>query len=370
MGRLWIRMPPGKNQPAHWALISSNLSGPTTDGQLKLKMNAGQGAGSWAQHVAPDAPYSQLLQLRDRSGRNWFPACWMSTQSNFYSIEYTAAINPGDYTGDSGWTASHRRILNDDSGPFEENTGTQDRGFGSQVFTRVETSGSLYRSNEEYVGFYGLPVGMFLDAAETQREITRINNPGSWATTAQLFRVEVTLEMIGYSVSKNVSVVSSNYYQASSNYARLPGRGTISYLGPLTYKPAYQNPDGQFVIPDNNSQIIVVTFNSGVYNFPAPRGIAFTRDTAGSVIWAGDLNNLGWPGPNNHGIDQPSGGPATVTHLLDVTDYDPSDTLLYHCYVSALPDPAMQPRPGTGADGNADENIMRVGFRVRIVYAI
>lgn len=206
---------------------------------------------------------------------------------------------------------------------------------------------------DENNSWYALPIGMFLKEMFIQYSVEYLsnleNNTYSWASWANLLRIDVIAHLTGYSVEKNQMPWENFYTHPETTIGLYPGVGALWYQGPT---------------PIDN--IIVVHWvtpkgNNVSYAVPVPRNIIEAegvdgQGSQGQIIWAGDLNDLpGYPG-------------LTVTQSFTLSDFSFEDSLQYHISTSALPPPTPTSLGGSLADSHTWENRLECWFEVRFVW--
>ncbi len=355
MGRLFLRFPKSKKSPEHWRLISSQLDGPYADGRLALGTSDG-----WAKHCDRQAPNAELFQFRDRNDKSWLPACYMSVSSDFWTYAYTAAYVGADFLEPVGYLAERETVYSGTPGPGVYDSSSGSRGLQAWTYNSYDSL-TERRATLEQLGYYALPLGMMIEEAELARTIMAVNDPDSWAAHAQLYRVDVDCTMIGYSVRVKQTRFAGDYYNPANTVSRLLGVGALRYLGAV--RPE-QPPPNQVIFFPEYAQM-PVAWKHQVQNVYYPANIPFERTDAGTLIWAGGLNTLGVDGLN-HGVEQVN-PPVVATHIINILDYHPSDTLLYHAQTGLLGVPPTQNVPGSSYV--TDENYLGVKFNVKIIYA-
>lgn len=340
--------------------------------------------GTWADVGTPDNPINvrmpdgtwKLMGGGDgspmyvRNGQIWVQ--WTSgglPTGNEFVYEYSAAytLRTKRFIDTVGWEA--HRELNYEYQRFQQQAPDFPTGvemFGAGVANGLvsdarsimgwvgDENNTWIRQRTDQVGWYSLPLGMFIDGAQTETALARINDPTGWAATANLLKVEVVHMLTGYSVQKSQMPWMNQYYLGNTTLGYWDGVGALRYQGPTP-----------------QTTMITTTWNDSVYTVPAVRNKPFARESSGEIIWTGDLNDLGVRDgiPNDQGIFVGLHGiPVTdailVTQTFTPQLYDPDEGLQYHVQVSPLPDPV----PIDFTKSYAIHNFMSDQFIIRVTY--
>lgn len=359
MGRFYLRIPPSKDTPEHWQLISENLSGPPAVGQLKLATYQG-----WARHVEQGTIGDELLKLRHRKGDGWHNVLYMTEAGtpaqNIFTYEYYAAdvFRFPRFIENTGWTANrednqeYRSAFRDTSGiptgvKFD---GKPAQGAVADAISSMAWVGDEFSTFRRYIaesiGWYSLPIGAFLMEAEAQRQIIALNDPTGIEARATLLKVDVVHRLQGYSVIKSQAPWMNQYYFGSTTLGLYTGTGELRFQGTT---PA--------------ETLTVWAAPNGVYAVPTVRNKTFARETDGEVLYIGGLNALGMR-DGTHGLPVTDEFLIVQTYLPSQLFADADMALQYNLWTSTAPTPV----PIDYTKSYTTNNFMADQFKVVFYY--